>query len=85
MSFSQPHLLLFAAFGELLPQLVDLALRLTSDEEGDRRREREVRAAVEGDELPSIDLERDRDCALGTVRLAVRMGLTILAFLKMET
>ena len=51
LSFSQPHWLSCAARGELVPQLVDLLLRLAVHDEGDRLRELEVRPAVQGDEL----------------------------------
>src|SRR3954463_1608403 len=49
-----------AAGGELRPEFVDVRLRLTVDDERDRRRELEVRAAVERGKLLSIEHEADR-------------------------
>ena len=57
---------LLAALRELAPVLVDLVLRLAADLERDRLAEREVGAAVEGDELLAVELELDgHDRALG--------------------
>src|ERR1700720_1175692 len=49
--------LLLAAGGELLPQRVDFALSLAVDEERYCRREGEMRAAVEREELLPFELE----------------------------
>src|SRR5207247_2157378 len=51
---------LAAAGYELLPIIIDLLLRLAVDHERDRRGELELRPAVQGYELLSIQLERNR-------------------------
>src|SRR5208337_5386085 len=48
-----------AAFAEPLPQAVDLGLIGAIDDEGDRRGESELRAAVQRQERLSLDLEQD--------------------------
>src|SRR5712691_3385247 len=53
-----PAGLLLPAFGEPLPQPVDLFLRVAAHEEGSPLREREVRAAVHGHESRSVEFER---------------------------
>src|SRR5690242_18383241 len=47
--------LLLAVCGELLPQVVDLRLRLAVHEKGDRGRELEMRTAVQRHELLTLD------------------------------
>src|SRR5438874_8848882 len=52
--------LLAATGGEFFPIIIDLLLRLAVDHERDRRGELELRPAVQGHELLSIQLERHR-------------------------
>src|SRR5271156_3595812 len=51
-------LLRLSAFHEAVPQFVHFFLRLAGHEERDRRREGELRATVQRDELLTIELER---------------------------
>src|SRR2546430_8859674 len=57
LSWSQPHLVFSAACRQLVPQLVYFLLRVTVHEQRDRRRELELRAAVQGVEVLSLELE----------------------------
>ena len=70
LSVSQPQRPLGAAFGQPLPIVVDLGLIVAIDDQRNRWRERELRAAVEAEELwPSIVEQDGHDGAVGA-RLA---------------
>ena len=57
LSLSQPHCCVCTAFGELVPEFVDLLLRLAAHDERDGLGELEMRPAVQGRELLAFKLE----------------------------